>query len=886
MKIFYSLLLLLCLSFSTTAQREIQSINSCWKFHKWDLKVITELNGIFYNINIPHDWNAADILDDIPGYYRGPAYYVKNLSFPSIDKTKKIYIYFEGVNQDAEVFLNRQIVGEHHGGYTAFSFDISSFINWDNENQLTVRVSNAEDPNWLPLSGDITNFGGIYRNVFIIKTNEVHFDMNNLASPGIFIKTEGVKDNKPRVIIHGAIENDSKSDKKITLYHVISDPQKHVIATLQQAISLKASSKTEFDMSSGILKNILLWSPEQPFLYTVTSKILTEKDTPLDEMINPLGFRYFNLDKDSGFYLNGKHCFIKGIGRQQDFDKIGSAVPDEVQLNDIRMIKDMGCNFLRAHFPQAPVVWNECDKLGIMMTGRIPLFDKIAYTQEFTDNTKLMMKEMILQNYNHPAVIMWEYMNEIFGGMDWYWPKPQDETLMKKEKEEVVKLAHVMEKYTLDLDPGRLTEQVFHTDPTPIWYKETGLTNVSMMNGWNLYFGWYHGNLQSVGQAIDNFRSYNPEMPYIISEFGAGSDNRIHTDQPTIFDFSGEYQDMFHKVYLQEVAGRPWISGMCIWVWADFQVDKRNDVMPHINNKGMATADRKLKDSYYLFKAHWNPEPVIHIAGKDWTDRIAITDSEYIKKVSVYSNLNEISFSVNGISFGIKTVVNNEAVCEIHFKKGMNTIEAAGSAGGKEIRDVAMINYKFQPLNFDETFEEICVNAGQSRTYFYDPFTKDQWLPDREYTSGSWGHKDGRYYRVWNDMKAWQGIREGVEFNIKGTDIDPVYQTFLLGVTAYQFDVPDGIYSVELYFTEPFDKERRLKPLEKTGADANGDRVFDVAVNNISILKNFNIAEQYGVQQAVNEKFITKAEKEQGISIRFTPIKGEAIVSGIKICKL
>ena len=314
------------------------------------------------------------------------------------------------------------------------------------------------------------------------------------------------------------------------------------------------------------------------------------------------------------------------------------------------------------------------------MTGRIPLFDKIAYTREFAENTKQMIKEMMMQHYNNPSVVMWEYMNEIFGNMDWFWPKPQDSAMMKKEKEEVYRLAVEMEKFVRDLDPERLTEQVFHTDPHPIWYKEAGLTDVSKANGWNIYFGWYHGNLSLAGKAMDEFRAYNPGMPYIISEFGAGSDMRIHTDKPQIFDFSTEYQEQFQKVYLRETAKRPWIAGMCIWTWSDFQVDARSDVMPHINNKGMVTADRKLKDSYYIFKSHWNPEQVIHIAGKDWTDRKVITNGENIlhQDVTIYSNLKEVEIFLNGISMGKKQVENDEADFNLPFQEGDNIIEAKG----------------------------------------------------------------------------------------------------------------------------------------------------------------------------------------------------------------
>jgi len=880
---------LICLAMNAFAQREIQTFNSDWKFSKGEVKTLNELASIktWEKINLPHDWNAADVLDDNPGYYRGTGYYKKTLNFNNADKEKKIYLRFDAVNQDAEVFLNEKKVGEHHGGYTAFMFDITSAILWDKQNQLVVKVSNAEDPNWLPLSGDLCHFGGIYRDVFIIKTNSVHFDMNNLASSGVFLKTEGVKENKARVVINGAIENDTKTEQKIVINHLIFDSKGTKINEMKDMIILKPNSKTSINSKSEVLPKIKLWSPDEPNLYTISSQIFNEKGQLIDQVDNPLGFRYFSIDKDSGLYLNGKHCFIKGVGRQQDYYKIGSAVSNDVQINDVRMIKEMGANFLRAHFPQAPVVWDECDKLGIMMIGRIPLFDKITYTQEFTDNTKAMMKEMIIQNYNHPSVIIWEYMNEIFGGMDWYWPKPQDPDKMKIEKREVIKLANIMEQFTRELDPDRLTDQVFHTDPTPIWYKETGLTDLSLMNGWNIYFGWYHGSLQTIGKAIDEFRTYNLNKPFMISEFGAGSDNRIHTDQPTIFDFSDEYQQLFHKQYLQEVAKRPWVVGMCIWVWADFQVDNRSDVMPHINNKGMVTGDRQIKDSYYLYKVNWNPEPMIYISGKNWTDRTEVleNDKPFSKKVSIYTNLNEVELFLNGVSIGKKAVQNKEAIFDVPFTSGTNILMAKTTNNGKQLSDVATINYKFQHVNLDNNFEQICINVGQSRTIFYDPFTKNQWLPDREYTTGSWGHKNGNYYRIWNDMKAWQGIREGVNNNIKGTEIDPVYQTFLVGITDYQIDVPDGNYKVELFITEPFTKERRLKPEEKTGADVDGDRIFDVTINNTTVLKNFNIEELFGVQHAVVECFIIKADKKQGISIKLMSIKGEAILSGIKVSK-
>lgn len=888
-KIFLMICFGLFLLSSAFSQRGKVSINSQWEFYKGDVD-IQSLSSVkeWEAVSIPHTWNGLDMLDDDPGYYRGIGVYKKSVTFNSNEKDKRQYLYFEAVNQDATVYLNGKKVGEHNGGYSAFSFDITSFINWDAANQLVVRVSNKKHPHWVPLAGDLAHFGGIYRDVYVISTNAIHFDMNNHATTGVFISTEGVEAGKPVVSIKGAIENDADKQKKVTVLFDITDSNNKLITTISKKLTLKAGQKTEFDVKSKVLNGIKLWSPEEPNLYQVRAYIHDDKAVCVDEVLNPLGFRYFSLDKDKGFFLNGKHCFIKGMGRHQDYYKIGYAAANEIQINDVTMIKEMGANLIRAHYPQDPLIREECDRQGVMLFGRIALFDEITYDPEFTENTKFLMKELVLQHYNHPSVIFWGSINEIFGNLDWYWTKPVDPAVKQKEMEEARRITLELENYTRELDPSRLTEIVFHADPTPELYRDAGLTEVSSINGWNIYQGWYHGDLSKIGDEIERFRKFAPGQPFLISEYGAGSDLRIRTDDPTIFDFSIEYHDMFNLAYLDEIKKHPWVIGMCIWTWSDFQVSHRGDVMPAINNKGMVTADRKTKDSYFLMKSHWNPEPMIYIAGRDWTSRKDITRGvdQISKATSVYTNLDEVELFVNGKSIGKQKTDNKQVTFNVPFKEGYNSLVARGFSEEKLLEDATVIHYTFQPEIITEDFKELCVNVGQSRTYFFDPYTLNQWLPDQAYKKGSWGHKNGRYYRVWNDMKAWQGIREGVSKNVKGTDIDPVFQTFLVGITDYQFDVPDGNYEVELYFTEPFNESRRLDPEEQTGADAQGNRVFDVSINNKLIIKDLDILRTYGELEAVKESTFVKAENGQGISIVLTPQKGETILSGIRIRKM
>lgn len=854
------------------------TINSNWQFHRGGIEKARNPDK-WEPVNLPHTWNALDVLDDKPGIYTGECWYKKQLYLPGPMRQKQVYIYFEAANQDATVFLNDQRVGTHHGGYTAFCFNITKYLNKTGDNVLKVKLDNRFNPDVPPVGGDMERFGGIYRDVFLIAKNEVHFDISYFASSGVFITTSAISGKKAELLINAKVKN--PYGQQVTVAHSIWSPGG--IEVQQSSAASSASDLTD----KVVLANPKLWSPTHPNLYTLQSQILDEKGRVLDEAIQEFGVRTLSSDKDKGILLNGEPIFIKGIGKHQDYDKTGYAVPNEILRTDVALVKEMGANLLRSHYPLDPVTYDRCDELGVMVWGKIPIMDKVTHTPEFMQNSKTMMQEVMYQNYNRPSFILWGFACEIFGDMDWYWPKPQHPEKVKKNLRKTESFSIEMEQFIREIDPYRLTANDFHTDPTPEFYKQAHQTHLQMVNGWNLYQGWYHNNLDSLDWALNTFRAYNPDVPFIIAEYGAGSDPRLHSYQPTIFDFTTEYQDIFHETYLNTVKEHNFVHGMCIWTLFDFQRDGRSDAVPNVNSKGLLRADRTTKGAYYLYQANWSRKPMVHIAAKDWNRRKEIVGGKTAaRQIRVYSNQDEVELFLNGKSLGAKHPNNHIATWEVPFRNGTNRLQAVALNTGPYVSDDLDIEFEFVAEDLTASFPEdgICINVGQSRSYFLDELTKNIWMPDKGYQTGNFGHIDGDDYTHYPNMLAWEGIREGVDQNIKGTPNDPVFQTFLTGISAYKVDVPEGEYEVTLLFAEPFSKEQRKSDPINTGADSNGARIFDVSVNGATVFEHLDLSAQFGSSVAVKRAVYVKTKG--GIQVRLHPIKGKPVLNGLKIKKL
>ena len=418
-KFFYIFILLLIVGWAQAQQRVVYTINDGWKFTKgspFEAQLAGCDDSSWETVNIPHTWNDKDADDETPGFYRGPAWYRKQLFVDKSQEGRQAVIYFEGANQEVQCYLNGQFVGEHKGGYTRFCFDITSHLRYGQENLFAIYVSNVYNPNIPPLSADFTFFGGIYRDVYLQFMNPVHIATNDYASSGVYIRTPEVNNSAASIEITTLLTNNTLQPAEIRVENIICDADGREVKKTHAEVKL-ASGETKTDISKKIkIDSPRLWDIDDPYRYMVYTRILDKKKGALlDEVVNPLGLRWFKFDSEKGFFLNGKGRKLIGTARHQDYFQKGNALRDELHVQDVLLLKEMGGNFLRvSHYPQDPVIMEMCDKLGIVTSVEIPVVNAVTETEEFLQNSVEMAKEMVRQDFNRPSVMIWGYMNEIF----------------------------------------------------------------------------------------------------------------------------------------------------------------------------------------------------------------------------------------------------------------------------------------------------------------------------------------------------------------------------------------------------------------------------------------------------------------------------------------
>ncbi|MCX6307494.1 MAG: DUF4982 domain-containing protein [Bacteroidia bacterium] len=652
------------------------SINENWRFLREDVANASkpEFNDSSWEIvHFPHTWNAFDVKDDVPGYYRNGAWYRRTLNIPIDYKEKQVTLFFEGANQEVELFVNGESIGTHSGGYTRFSFDITPFVHFGEQNRFAVKATNRFNENIPPLSADFTFFGGVYRDAYLIFTNKVQIATTHYASPGVFFRTPKVNKEQAQVELKTLLNNASVVSRKLRVEHSVINPATNTILTTSNTIQLSKNSTNIPDNQSLIIKNPSLWSPDSPSLYSVFTRIYDAKTNELlDEVFQPLGIRWFEFTAENGFILNGKPLKLIGTNRHQCFDGLGNALPDEIHVRDITLLKEMGGNFLRiSHYPQDPTVMEMCDKLGIITSVEIPIVNAITKNEKFTQNCLEMAQEMVLQDYNRPSVLIWAYMNEVLLRL----PFKGDSIRNNKYFESVRTLASKIENQIRTIDPERYTMIPFHGNFND--YNEAGLTQIPMIIGWNLYQGWYGGTFDKVNDFLDDAQKKLQGKPFIITEYGADVDPRLHSFEPQRFDYTAEYANLYHEHYIKAIMERKYVVGSNIWNLNDFHSEERENAVPHINNKGITTVNRELKDTYLQYQAILCTTPIVNIGGQIWKIRGGNADSNStcIQPVKVYSNLENIEVFINGNSLGTKKVENHMVLFNVPFLNGENVIK-------------------------------------------------------------------------------------------------------------------------------------------------------------------------------------------------------------------
>ena len=867
-------------------QRVVYTINDGWKFTKgspFEAQLTGCDDSSWETVNIPHTWNDKDADDETPGFYRGPVWYRKQLFIDKSQEGRRAVIYFEGANQEVRFYLNGQFVGEHKGGYTRFCFDITSHLRYGQENLFAIYVNNVYNPNIPPLSADFTFFGGIYRDVYLQFMNPVHIATNDYASSGVYIRTPEVNNSAASVEITTLLTNDMPQATEIRVENIICDADGKEVKKTQAEVKL-AAGETKADISKKIkIDSPRLWDIDDPYRYMVYTRILDKrKGTLLDEVVNPLGLRWFKFDSEKGFFLNGKGRKLIGTARHQDYFQKGNALRDELHVQDVLLLKEMGGNYLRvSHYPQDPVIMEMCDKLGIVTSVEIPVVNAVTETEEFLHNSVEMAKEMVRQDFNRPSVMIWGYMNEIFLRRPYTEGKQLEDYYRFTEK-----VARALEATIREEDPSRYTMMAYHNMPQ--YYEDAHLTEIPMIQGWNLYQGWYEPDINEFQRLLDRAHKVYKGKVLMVTEYGPGVDPRVHSYQPERFDFSQEYGLVYHKHYLNEMMKRPFIAGSSLWNLNDFYSESRVDAVPHVNNKGVVGLNREKKDVYWFYKTALSRRPILVIGNREWKSRGGVVNTaqkECIQSVPVFSNAEEVELFVNNKSLGKKKIEDNYALFDVPFVSGENLLEAVAVTGDNKLRDMLRIQFQLVGSQLkDEAvpFTELNVMLGSPR-YFEDRAANVAWIPEQEYKPGSWGFIGGTSYR----RQTGFGTMLGSDIDIHGTDMNPIFQTQRVGIKSFKADVPNGEYSVYLHWAELESDKEREALVYNLGADSEqtfaGNRSFGISINGTTVSDDFNVARDYGYARAVIKKFVITVKDGKGVSVDFHKKEGEPILNAIRI---
>lgn len=847
---------------------EKYTINNNWIF-------TGESNQEAQRVDLPHTWNAADAMDDVPGYFRGKGHYAKRIDLGEEIEGKRVFLHFGGVNQEVLIKVNGQEAGTHAGGYTSFVIDITPYVK-QGRNEIVVEVDNSHNPAIPPLSADFTFFGGIYRDVGLEIEEPVHISHSDYGASGMYVTTPAIREGRGDVNAKILIDNFTDSKQKVIVEAECTDGSNTVWSS-QKRVTIPANALMHETEIAGVVGEdaLKLWSPDNPNRYSLTVKVIEDNKEKkvLDEEVTDFGFRWHDFDPNTGFSLNGQPMKLVGTNRHQDFKDRGWALNDDYHAQDIKLLKDMGGNFLRvSHYPQTQFMMDLCDREGLLTSVEIPIVNAVTESPEFLDNCMTMMTEMIKQNYNHPSVIIWTYMNEVMLVP----PYSQGTEEYTNYCAEVHRQAQELDSLSKSLDPTRSTMIPFHNSIKS--YEDADLYNVPDVIGWNIYAGWYFGQFPDLEDFLDEYHAKYPDKPTIMTEYGADCDTRLHSDEPERFDYTMEYADLFQEHYLKALLNTDYLAGAALWNLNEFHSEGRGNAKPHVNLKGIVTMDRKPKNTYWLYKANFTDEPMVEFANANWTNRTAQLDSLgfYETVIKIYSNEPKLQVSNNGESLGEWPVEQGVAKGKVRLHNGTNRLMADGEKASATMN----VNLLGIPYALDDNFTDISVMLGTKRIYC-NPETQVCWIPEQPYRKGSWGYVGGEPMRP----KNWSGTLPTSEVEILGTEEDPLYQTMRRGIEEMRFDVPKGRYAVYLHWAD-LTKEEYQKLAYNLGNDAEHEESDDAMVVSVMGQKiPVDVRRLVGRQRPLVIKVETNVEAD-GLNITFDQVKGQAFLNAIRVVRL
>lgn len=584
---------------------------------------IFQKEGVTELVTLPHTWNAIDG-QSASDYYRGSCTYTKEFPKPELIEQQQLYLEINGANSNSKVIFNKKELAYHEGGYSTYRVNLTEAL--QEENELTIEVDNRANDSVYPQKADFTFYGGLYRDVKLLTVSKNHFDLDYYGGKGFYITPE-LKENHANIRFDAYVKG--VAEQIIVSVSELGEITLEPGDWEQQSLYSENTEGLQYFTGSVVIENPHLWNGlEDPFLYEATAKLIVNGEE-VDQVSSKFGCRTYHFDPEKGFFLNGKSYPLRGVSRHQDRLGVGNALTKEMHEEDMDLILSVGANSIRlAHYQHDQYFYELCDEKGIVSWAEIPYIT--VHMEGGRENTISQMKELILQNYNHSSIICWAMSNEI---------------TLQGVTEDLMENHQILNDMIHAMDPSRVSAMA------NLFLLETDnpLVELPDIRGYNLYYGWYVGEVEDNDTFFDTFHKEHPNTVIGLTEYGADSVISLQSPKPEKGDYTESYMALYHEHMLQMISERPYLWGTYVWNMFEFAAAGRDEAGdPGKNHKGLITFDRKQKkDAYYIYKAWWSKEPFVHLCGSRYVDRL-----EPVTEIKVYSNQKKVTLYVDGVLAG------------------------------------------------------------------------------------------------------------------------------------------------------------------------------------------------------------------------------------------
>ncbi len=864
------------------SERSVVPLAQGWEFQRGgdvDPAQAAQAAGSWERVSVPHTWNRVGYYMPDPqthlnraesvDKYQGVGWYRMTFTPPAMDAGQRAWLQFDAASRTAEVWLNGQRIGGHKGGFSRFRLDATRALRAGQANTLLVKVDNTQPAQGsstadiLPLAGDFFVHGGLYRPVSLIVTNAVHVDMLDAGGSGIFATTRSIDAAMAKVAVRVRIRNDGTKAQAVNAVVRLIDAGGKTVATATRRIPLRADTASESVQSLSVATPHLWNGVADPYLHRLVVEIATPSGAVLDRVEQAFGIREMRADPARGFMLNGKPLRLQGVGYHQDREGKGWATAPADIEQDFAIMREMGVNSIRlTHYQHGQVIHDLADRYGMVLWDEIPLVSRWTWGDDavasagLRDDARQQLRELIRQNGNHASVFNWGIANEVDFGKS----LPAFITTSKDTPApDPLPLLRELNALAKSEDPSRATALATCCEGRLLGSADIPITaEAADLGAANRYFGWYYGQPGDLGKHLDSLRALRPNQPVSVTEYGAGGATTIHTDNPLggKVDQRGrnqpeEYESYIHETAWATLSAKPYLWGTWLWNSFDFAttVRREGDAID-INTKGLVTYDRKIrKDAYYFYKANWTATPTVHVAGRRYVDR-----AYPVADVRVYSNAPRTDLLVNHRVVGTLSAC-PQMVCawsNVALAAGANRVVARGVFPTGAVDDA--IEWRVAP----EAARSIRIDSG---ALVAPEIAGKHYGSDAFFDGGSFG-----------DINAYSGYGPRPEKKVvAGTPEGAVAETYREGRFGYRVPLANGRYTVELSFVEP--------------SLAAGARQFDVVANGKRAIAALDIAAVAGAPLTRVTRRIVVGVTDGMLDLKFVPIKGDAIVSGIEITR-